>query len=219
MKKYIDILRSCSLFAGIEDQNLIAILHCLGASTLSIPKNGTILHEGDTAKNVGIILSGEAQIVRDDYYGNRCILARISPSELFGETFACAEITSLPVSVIATQDSEIMMINCHRITKSCHNACDFHNKMIFNLLKVVAAKNMILNQKIEVTSKRSTREKLMTYLLQQAKMQKSEHFTIPYNRQELADFLEVDRSGLSAEISKLRKEHILTCRKNEFTLL
>ncbi len=219
MKKFMEALQKCPLFAGIEEQNLLAILNCLDARTIVVPKNDIILHEGDDAKNVGIILSGEAQIVRDDYYGNRCILTRISPGELFGETFACAEIEALPVSVIATKDSEVMMIDCHRITKSCHNACEFHNKMIFNLLKVVSAKNMILNQKIEVTSKRSTREKLMAYLLQQAKLHNCNHFSIPYSRQELADFLEVDRSGLSAEISKLRKEAILNCRKNEFTLL
>ena len=99
------------------------------------------------------------------------------------------------------------------------NSCDFHNKLIFNLLKVVAAKNLLFNQKMEITSRRTTREKLLAYLNAQAKQHGSNSFTIPYDRQELADYLEVDRSGLSAEISKLRREGVLESQRSQFTLL
>ena len=110
-------------------------------------------------------------------------------------------------------------MDCRRLTTSCTNACVFHSRMVHNLLRMVATKNLVFDQKIQITSQRTTREKLMAYLLNQAKLQGSSSFTIPYNRQELADYLEVDRSGLSAEISKLRKERVLESEKNRFVLL
>ena len=175
--------------------------------------------EGEPAKNIGILLSGSAQIVQVDYFGNRSIMAGLEPSELFGESFACAGVEAIPVDVVANEDSEVMFMDCHRLTHSCSNACPFHQQMIYNLMKVVAIKNLIFHQKIQITSKRTTREKLMAYLLLQAKKNNSSSFHIPYDRQALADYLEVDRSGLSAEISKLTKEGILVSQRNHFELL
>lgn len=219
MKKYMDILNACPLFDSIDMSEMSAMLACLGARTASYGKNEIIFSEGDAAIHVGIVLSGSAQIVKDDYYGKRSIVASLRPSELFGETFACAGVDQLPISVIASEKSEIMLLDCRRITMTCSNACAFHSRMILNLLRVVAAKNLVFNQKIEITSKRTTREKLLTYLAMQAKKEGSNEFTIPFDRQELADYLEVDRSGLSAEISKLQKEGVLISQKNKFTLL
>lgn len=164
------------------------------------------------------ICSGKVQIERIDFYGNRSIMADVEQGELFGESFACAGAAVWPVNVVASEDSEVILINCHRISEPCSKACTFHGRMIFNLMKIISVKNLILHQKIEIISKRTTREKLRTYLLIQAKEHGSS-FTIPYDRQSLADYLEVDRSGLSAEISKLRKEGILESSKNRFTLL
>ncbi len=219
MKKYFDILRKCNLFLGVEDENLIPLLGCIGARVESYGKKYTVLAEGSVPKYMGIVLSGSVQIVQVDYYGNRSILSGAEPSELFGEAFACAEIKSLPVSVIANEDSKIMLISAERILHSCHNACAFHQKMIFNLMKNLAAKNIMFHKKVEITSKRTTREKLMAYLMSEAKRQGKNEFLISFDRQELADYLEVDRSGLSAEISKLRNEGIIECRKNLFKLL
>lgn len=218
MKNYFDILRSCPLFNGIEDADLKAMLACLSAKEKRYKKDDTILAEGDPAKYLGILLKGKAQIMRVDYYGNRSILTSIEPSQIFGESFACAGLGSLPIDVVATEDTLVLLIDAQRITHSCSNACLFHSRMVFNLLNIVAKKNLILNEKIEVTSKRSTREKLMTYLLIQAKKNNSNTFTVPYDRQELADYLEVERSGLSTEIGKLRKEKVLDCKKSIFTL-
>ena len=125
----------------------------------------------------------------------------------------------MPVSVVAPVDCTCLLIDCKRITESCTNACEFHNRVIFNLLRIVANKTILFDQKIEVTSKRSTREKLMAYLLNVAKTKGSDEFIIPYDRQQLADYLEVDRSGLSSEISKLKKEGIIDCEKNRFVIL
>lgn len=218
MKKYFDVLRKCRLFYEIADEHMFAMLGCIGGKVKAYQKEETILAEGDPAGELGIVLSGAVQIVRIDYYGNRSIVASMEPSQLFGESFSCAEIRTLPVNVVAAADTEVMFLDARRITGTCGNACSFHRQLIFNLLKAVAVQNLLFHQKIEIISKRSTREKLMTYLLFEAKRQGSDSFTIPYDRQELADYLEVDRSGLSAEISKMRKEGKLESRRNYFKL-
>lgn len=219
MERFFPVLENCPLFDGILPHDLSAMLSCLGTRVTRIRKNQIIFSEGDPANYVGIVLSGSARIVKEDFYGNRSIVARIEPAGLFGESFACAGVNTLPVSVIAAEDSEVMIIDCRRITHCCTNACEFHNRMIFNLLKVVATKNLAFNQKIDIISKRTTREKLMTYLMSQAKLHGSNTFTIPYDRQALADYLAVERSAMSAEISKLRKDGVILCEKSRFTLL
>ena len=219
MKKYISVLQKCGLFAGIAEEQLVTMLSCLGATVRVYEKNQIILAEGESANRIGVVLSGAVQIIRVDYYGNRSILTEQQPAQMFGESFACADVPAVPVDVIATENSEVLFIDAKRILHMCSSACGFHNRLIYNLMKLVAAKNQLLNQKLEIISKRSTREKLMTYLMMQAKQQNSNRFTVLFDRQELADYLEVDRSGLSAEISKLRKEGILECNKSEFTLL
>lgn len=219
MKKYSDVLSRCPLFAGIDANDVATMLGCLDAKENKYEKGDAILSEGDSAGYLGIVLEGAAQIERVDYFGNRSILATVKPSEIFGESFACSDISEMPVSVIAMEDTKVFLIDIRQITQSCTNACAFHSRMIFNLLNVVAGKNLVLHRKIEITSKRTTREKLMAYLLMEGKNRGSNTFTIPYNRQELADYLEVDRSGLSTEISKLQKEKIITCKRNEFSLL
>ena len=219
MQEFHPIMAKCPLFDGIRMEDLSAMLGCIGGRTIAVSKGQTVFREGDPATHVGMVLSGAVQMVREDYYGNRSIVAHIGPAELFGETYACAGITALPISVVADVDSQVLLMDCRRITVSCSNACAFHSRIIYNLLRLVAGKNLVFDQKIQVTSKRSTREKLMTYLLNQAKLQGTNEFTIPYDRQELADYLEVDRSGLSAEISKLRREGVLESEKNRFRLL
>lgn len=218
MKKYLDVLRNCALFYDIADEDLVVMLACLGAKCKSYRKNETVLEEGGPATHLGIVLSGAAQIIRMDYFGNRSILTQLAPSQIFGESFACAGAKVMPVSVVMTKTSDVMLMDVKRITHLCSNACAFHSQIIFNLLKLVAQKNLVFTEKIEITSKRTTREKLMTYLLIQAKQNQSPEFYIPFDRQELADYLEVERSGLSAEISKLRKEGILECTRNFFAI-
>ncbi len=219
MKEYIATLRRCALFDKIEDGDLSALLGCIGARVEHFDKKYTVMAEGSPARHIGILLSGEVQLVQNDYYGNRSILAVAKPGELFAEAFACAETESVPVSVIASEPSEIMLVDCRRLLHSCSKACGFHQQMIYNLMRELAEKALLFHQKIEVVSKRSTRDKLMAYLTQCAKRSGSASFEIPFDRQELADYLEVDRSGLSAEIGKLAREGVLDSRKNRFTLL
>ena len=219
LKKYLRILRKCPLFNGIEDENLLRMLTCLGAKIEFFDKKYTIFGEGTPAKYIGIVLSGSVQMMQIDYFGNRSILSEIGVTEVFAEAFACAEINELPVTVIANEPSEIMLIDSSHILHTCQNHCGFHGQLIYNLMRDLANKTIAFHQRIEITSKRSTREKLLTYLMIQAKKNGAQSFDIPFDRQELADYLEVDRSGLSAEIGKLKKEGIIDTYKNHFVLL
>jgi len=219
LKKYLQILKKCPLFCDIEEEDLLRMLVCLGARVEFFDKKYTVLSEGCPAKHIGIVLSGSVQVVQVDYYGNRSILSEIAASEVFAEAFACAETRSLPVSVIMSEPGEIMLIDCSHILHTCHNNCGFHQKLIFNLMKDLALKTILFHQRVEITSKRTTREKLLAYLNVQAQRVGKDSFDIPFDRQELADFLIVDRSGLSAEIGKLKREGVIDVEKNHFTLL
>lgn len=219
MKNFFNILKKCPLFNNIEDENLSAILGCLGAKKAFYRKSETVFTEGDPAKYIGVVLSGRVQIERVDYYGNRSILGNVEPGQLFAEAFACGKTEILPVSVVASDDAEVLLLDCNRVIHSCSNGCEFHSRLILNLLKIVANKNIHLTQKAEIISKRTTREKLLAYLMLLAKETGSNSFTVPFNRQELADYLEVDRSGLSSEIGKLIKEGKLECCRSKFRLL
>lgn len=219
MEKLFLPLLNCNLFQGIKGEEIEAMLKCLNAKVKVYKKDDFIYHEGQKIQNIGVILSGSVQIIKEDFYGNRNILSRLVQSEAFGESFACADIAALPVNVIAAEDCSVLFLNCRKITDTCTSTCSFHKQIIYNLLCDIATKNIAFQQKIEITSKRTTREKLMTYLTVQARLHQSNSFTIPYNRQELADYLEVDRSAMSAEISRLKKEGLIDCRRSEFTIL
>jgi CRP-like cAMP-binding protein len=182
-------------------------------------KKYTVMAEGSAAKYIGIVLTGAANTVQVDYYGNRSILGSINAGEIFGSAFACAEAECMPVSIVASEPCEVMLIDCSHIMHTCSNNCGFHQQLIYNLMKDMAQKVLEFHERIEITSKRSTRERLMAYLAICAKKAGADSFEIPFDRQELADYLEVDRSGLSAEISKLRAEGILESNKRRFKLL
>ncbi len=216
---FLTSLQNCALFNEIENQDLTAVLGCIQAKQQPFEKGQIIFQEGQVAKYIGIVLEGSVRLEQTDYDGNRNILTTVFPSELFGESFACAETEQTPITAIAAEQCTLLLLDCKKMTSVCSNACTFHNQMILNLLKIIATKNIFLNQKAEMISKRTTREKLMTYLFLEAKKRGKSSFTIPFDRQALADYLAVDRSGLSAEISKLRAEGIIESKRNHFRLL
>ena len=219
MEDYFDILSQCPLFAGISRQELGQMLSCLGGKITGIAKGNPVFLEGDRAEFVGVVLSGTVQILRSDYYGNRSVLTVVSPGGLFGEAFACAGVETLPVSAIALQNCTVLLLDCKRVLTGCSNACPFHSHLVRNLLQGIAQKNLMLTQKIRCMSQKTTREKLMEFLLEQAKQQGSAEFAIPYDRQALADYLGVERSAMSAEISKLKKAGRIDCSGSRFRVL
>ena len=219
MEKYFDMLSRSPLFTGVRREDLSSLMHCLDAKVSSYSKGDPVFLEGDRAGMIGFVLTGSVQIVRDDFYGNRTLLHLAEAGDLFGEAFACANIDTMPVSGYAAQDCKIIWLECSKMLTVCTNACGFHNALVKNLLQVVAKSNLLLSRKIQFMSQKTTREKLLAYLLDQAKQKKSSEFTIPMDRQTLADFLGVERSAMSAELSKLRAGGVLESKGSWFRLL
>ncbi|MDR0819388.1 MAG: Crp/Fnr family transcriptional regulator [Oscillospiraceae bacterium] len=218
MKNIFEILKNCPLFSGIAETDLSALLACLNAKQIGFEKNDFVYLADDTAAKVGIVIEGGVNIIQEDYWGNRMILSHVEPGELFGEVFACAGVPKLPVSVVAAVRSEILLIDVARIVTTCSSASEFHSGMIRNLMRILARNNLAMIQKMEHITRRSTREKLLSYLSARAKELGNSKFDIPFNRQEMADYLAVDRSAMSAELSKMRDDGLLTYDRNHFNL-
>lgn len=219
MKKYFDLLMKNPLFGGISCEDLGSLLTCLNAKTVVFPKGAPVFLEGDPAGSIGFVLEGSVQIVRDDFFGNRSLLTVAEKGELFGESYACANVETMPVSGYAVQESRILWLECRKMLTVCSNACHFHTTLVKNLLQVVAHKNLLLGRKIQFMSQKTTQEKLMAYLLDQAKQKGNSEFSIPLSRQALADYLGVKRSAMSAELSKLRAAGILESKGSSFRLI
>ena len=145
MERFFPILKESPLFAEIKEQDFSPMLECLGAKAQRYQRSETIFSEGDPAAYLGILCSGAAQVERIDYKGNRTIVSELTAGELFAESFACAGVERLPVSVTATEDCEVLLLDCRRITQACCNACAFHQQMIYNLLKITAQKSIRLH--------------------------------------------------------------------------
>lgn len=213
------LLKKSALFTGISEKDIESILPCLDAEFKSFKRGQIIFMEGDEINKLGIVISGKLHITKDDYLGNRNIISTVTPVQIFGEAFVCARVKTIPSGVEAAEDSIILMINTSKIYSPCASVCSSHRMLIKNLLFILSEKNIMLNRKIEILSKRTTREKLMAYLLDEAAKAGSSEFTIPYNRQQLADFLSVERSAMSAEISKLRSQGKIEANKSYFRII
>ncbi len=218
MDKYFNDINHIPLFAGIEKSNFKSLLTCLSGKLESYDKHQTVLFSGDIISSFGVVISGKVQVIQDDYYGNNNIISILSPGQLFGESFACGGPTIFPFTVTTTKPSVILFIDCSKLAMPCRKACSFHSQIIQNLLSVISTNNRGLTEKMQFITKRSTREKLLAYLSAQARKADSHSFLIPFNRQELADYLSVDRSAMSAELSKLKRDGIIKYRKNKFEL-
>jgi len=212
-------IQNCTLFAGMSQSGLENLLTCLSARQKKYEKDSFVFMEGDEPRWAGIVLSGCVQIVHDDFWGNRTIITRFVQGEFFGEAFAYGAVKALPVSIVATEKSEILLIDCKKILITCASSCDFHHALIQNMVKNLAQKNILLMHKMEYITRRTTREKLLAYLSFQAQQAKNNAFEIPYNRQELANYLSIDRSAMSSELGRLRTDGILRFTKNKFVLL
>lgn len=219
MKNLKEILQKTPLFKGIDKNDIDSLLNCLSAKTAKYKKGDFVFRAESSVTNVGIVLSGSLHIIQEDFWGNRTIVAHILPKELFGEAFSFAHLNKSPVSALATTDSELLLINYSKILDICPSSCVFHNKLIKNMTEILANKNVLLTEKMRFLSKRTIRDKVLSYLSSIALKIKNNTIKIPFNRQELADFLCVDRSALSRELSKMENEGILKYSKNTFVLL
>lgn len=219
MDAYSDVIRRVRLFRGIGEEERGGMFGCLGARVRSFAAGEAILLAGDPPDRVGVLLDGRASIVREDAAGVRTLVAGLGPGDLFAELFACAEAEALPVSVFAGTAAAVLFLDYRKIVRSCPSACPFHARLVENMLAVVAEKALFLNRRLGHLSRRTTREKLLSYLAEQAERAGSRTFAIPFNRQELADYLCVERSAMSAQLGKLRDEGILRFQGSRFELL
>lgn len=217
--EHFETLRECALFRKVAPDDIPSMLDCLSAKTKHFEKDEMVFLAGAAVTDVGIVLSGTINIEQSDYWGNRTILAQLSPGDLFGEAFSCAEVEYVPVHAMASEDSTVLLIDYRKILTSCTSACIFHTQLIHNMVRILAAKNVALTQKMETVTQRTTREKLLSYLSNEASRAGKDAFEIRFNRQELADYLSVDRSAMSNELSKMQNEGIIRFKKNHFELL
>jgi CRP-like cAMP-binding protein len=218
LEKYVPVLSHCPLFQTIEEQDILSLLNCLTAKKKDYEKGSLIFRYGDTISTVGIVLTGAIHIEQDDYWGNRTIINRVGPGEMFGESFSFAEDRVLPVNISTPEPTTILLIDYRKIIKTCSAACTFHTRLIQNILTHLADQNIALVSKMEFVTQRTTREKLLAYLSTCARNEKRSSFEIPFNRQELADFLSVERSAMSAELGRMRDEGLIVFNKNQFRL-
>lgn len=219
MEPYLNILTQSPLFSEMAEEEILSILQCLTARNQGYKKGAFLFHSGDAIDEIGFVLEGCVTILKEDSWGNCTILSQAVPGQLFGEVYACLLGESMQVSVMALADTQVLFLNVQKILLTCSSACPYHTRLIQNLLSVIAHKTLELTRKIEHLSKRTTRGKLLSYLSAQAQTAGSVHFTIPFSRQQLADYLTVDRSAMSHELCKLRDDGILAFHKNHFTLL
>ncbi len=218
MKQYISLLKNTKMFSGINEKEILSILDCLHATIKNYKKNELVLYQGEPVHSIGMVLSGIVLIEKEDFWGNRLILQELLPGTLFAESYACLKTMPIETNVFAKEPAAIMFFDINRIFHICSKTCSFHTRLIENLLATIAEKNVALTRKIQLISQKTIRDRLLSYLSAVSQTIGSSKFSIPFNRQELADYLSVDRSALSNEISKLQKEGIFTCQKNNFVL-
>ncbi len=218
MKEYIAILKRTTLFSGVSEDDISKMLDCFGAQLLTYHKGETVLRQGEAVANIPVLVKGRLHIQNEDYWGNRSILGSIDVGEMFGEAYISPESGPLLNDVVALTDSAVLFFDVRRILTTCSSACRFHTLVVQNLFFAVCEKNRKLVQKLGYMSKRTTRKKLISYLSEEAKKRNSSHFEIPFNRQQLADFLSVDRSAMSNELCKMRDEGLIEFNKNRFRL-
>lgn len=218
MKEFIPVLKRTKLFSGVGEEDISTMLSCLGARLMTYKKCEYVLRQGEHLNDILVLAEGSLHIQRDDYWGNRSILGNIGVGEIFGEAYVAPESGTLLNDVVAIENSSVFFFDVKRVISTCSSACRFHTMVVQNLFFAISEKNRGLVQKLDYMSRRTTREKLLSYLSEEAKKQNSASITIPFNRQQLADYLSVDRSAMSNELCKMRDEGLLTFEKNRFCL-
>ena len=219
MDKNYRILYETGLFGGIEEADLVSMLNCLHTREVQYGKGEFIYQEGDVIQEAGIVLEGTVNVQQDDFWGNCHIISVVQPGNIFGEAYACLGNEKLQITVRAETDCRILFINLQKAMHVCKNTCRFHQKLVKNLLYSIARKNLNLTTKIQHTSRRTIREKVLSYLSDESRRNESSYFTIPFTRQQMADFLAVDRSALSKELSKMKQDGLIEFERNQFHLM
>lgn len=218
MEEFLSTIQSAPLFSGVSEAELTAMLACLKAEKKDFPKEAFVLRAGDTAESIGLVLTGTVLVIQEDIWGNRNILSKAGLGQTFAAAYACAPGSRLNVSVVAETPVTVLFLNVKRILTVCPSACSYHSRIIRNLLGELAGKNLQFSEKLTHVGQRSTRSKIMSYLSAEAQRLGTYELDIPFSRQQLADYLGVERSGLSQELGKMKKDGLLDYRKSHFVL-
>ncbi len=217
MRGRSQILRNTGLFEGIEDDEMETMLKCLGAFTRRYAKDEFLFRRGDRTECLGVVLTGNVRVVREDWWGNRTVLGDVGAGMPLCTEYACTS-DPLDISIVANEPTEVMFLDVGRAANVCNSSCEFHNRLVKNLMRNLAGTSMVMNRRLDQLAKRSTREKICAFLSDQARAAGSSDFMIGMNRQEMADYLGVDRSAMSTELGKMQREGIIEFQKNHFVL-
>lgn len=218
MMNYL-FLSKTLLFNGLNPKEIEILLSNLKVNIKQYNKKDMIYKAGDKVNSLGLILSGSVLIQHYDFWGNTNILDNLSKGNIFAETYACLPNEPIMVNVIANEDSEILFININNILNPSPASDLYRQTLLNNLILLTAKKNLNLSQKIFHTSAKSIRNRVLSYLSHQTLINQKREFLIPFNRQQLSEYLNVDRSALSNEISKMEKDGLIKVNKNHFILL
>jgi len=212
-------LQRCALFADLTPQEITKLCDCLNAHERKYARDEYVFSAEDDVRFVYVLLSGSAHIVDEDLWGNRAIVETLMPQTLFGEAYIFSGAVHHLVSVVAAEPTTLLVIDPERLFESCSNACACHTTLIKNCVGILSHKIVRLTEKLGDVAQRTTREKVLSYLSRCARRERSDAFDIPYSRQQLADYLCVERSALSHELSRLQSAGLIRYRKNHFELL
>lgn len=212
-------LSQTALFQGNTEEETEKMINCLQARKKKYKKGQLIYCAGDVVTAIGLVIYGSVFIENVDIWGNKTILDKAGPGQIFAETYACVPGEKLMVDVIAAEECEILFLDVGKMLKTCSSSCGFHQRLVKNLFFISARKNLNLSRKIFDTSSKTIRGRLLSYLSYQAVQKGSREFDIPFNRQQLADYLSVDRSAMSNELGKMQKEGLIQTNRNHFCIL
>jgi len=217
--KWITVLSKCSLFKGINPEELNIVLACLNPKVSSYDKNESVTVFGERISGLGLVLAGEVVVAKENAAGNRVIMAVNGPGEMFGEMAAFSEDGVWPASVVARGACTVMLLPAGKIVGSCERSCGSHKLLITNMLGIVSDKALMLNRKVEYLAIRSMRGKISTFLFEQYKRAGKDTFMMPLKRNELADFLNVSRPSLSREMSRMRDEGVIDFHRDSIKIV
>jgi CRP-like cAMP-binding protein len=209
----------CKLFEGIPSAKINELFTHLAVRELALKKGEVLFRSGSKITEFAVIISGRLAISSYEADGHRKIVEFLEPMDTVAIALSVADIQSVAISVEARQDSEVILFNADKVLNPAGKPSEEHMRLLKNITKELARKTVLLGRKMRIISTRATSERLMKYLIEESVRRGSKEFEIPYDRQALADYLCVDRSALSAEISKLIGKGIIESRKNHFKLL
>ena len=192
------------------------MLKCFEAKKRVFKKESIIMNYLGNTSTIGIITKGKAELIRNDYNGNRTIIETLTEDDIFGEVFSSYNINEL--SIKASEETEVLFIDYYHITKRCKKACPYHSKLVENTLNILSEKIVNINERIEILAKRTIREKLLAYFDIMSKKRLSKTFTIPFTYTDLADYLGIDRSAMQREIKNLKEDNLITTNRKKITL-